>query len=124
MQKILLENSKTVFLKKLNSNLQEGFHIITGSMYCKSVVTDLDLMQGKLLNDVEHIFSIVLSCNNNDSMIFSNQSTKFKKEVNSLLYSNDFEIIVGSTYITSSFKPQYINCRRGWVTFYSCCLYR
>lgn len=122
MQQVLvIETSQNAYCSTLDQYLKEGYRLIAGSNYIKSLPVDINIATGQVLSDIEHIFSIGI-CGFLDSVVFSKQITNFRNEVNEQLKKSS--TITGSLYIEAAFKDTYEVCKRAFITYYCCCLYK
>jgi len=120
-QILLIETNQTAYLNMLDQYLKQGYHLIAGSNYIKSIPTGINVTTGQVLQDIEHVYSIGIY-GKFDSVVFSKKLTNFRESVNEQLKSNS--VITGSLYIEAEFKDAYERCKRSFVTYYCCCLYK
>lgn len=121
MQKFILETNKDIFLNAVDISLKEGFQLIPGSNYIKSLPENIDVTSGQVLGDIDHVFSVAIR-DTLDSMVFSGNLVLFRTTVNEQLAKNN--MIIGSLYIEAILKNGFEKCKRVYTTYYSCCLYK
>ncbi|MBV5347494.1 hypothetical protein JZU46_04675 [bacterium] len=121
MQKFIIETSKDTFLRLMDVDLKNGFHVIPGSNYIKSLPANINVASGQVLDDIEHVFSIAVR-DTLDSVVFSENLSLFRTTVNKELVTN--HVVVGSLYVEAILKDSYEKCRRVFTTYYSCCLHK
>ncbi len=122
-QLLIIETSEESYLKELNIKLKESYKVIAGSTYIKSLPTDITLDNGTILEDIDHVFTSAVN-STNDFVIFSKNHELFRNEVNNFIKSTSSNIIVGSLSIDIVYLDFYTKCKRVYMTYYCCSLYK
>ncbi len=122
-QLLIIEISEKDYLEELNTKLKEGYKVIVGSTYIKSLFTDIVLDNGTILEDIDHVFTLAVN-STNDFVFFSKNHELFRKEVNALVKNKLNKIVVGSLSIDLVHLDFYTECKRVYMTYYCCALYK
>ncbi len=122
MQSIIMETSLNTYIEKVNQANVNGFNIIAGSNYVKSVKGNINMSTGEELSDVGIIASIAIGNHNKEINITSDDISEFKKEVSFLLINH--HVVVGTLYISDVKFDVYKKCNRNVLTFYCCCMHK
>lgn len=119
MQAFVIETTQELFLSSVGGYINNGYKLIAGSSYIKSLPENINIMSGQVLNDIEHVFSVAVR-DHADHLIFSKNISLFREEVNIQLKKSN--TVIGSLYLSAILKDNYEKCRRKQTTYYSCCL--
>lgn len=122
MQKLIIESKLEDFKTRVEKHLSEGFKLVVGSTYIISLESDISILNGEILYDVEHIFTLGIIDNNKEFFIISQDIKNFIQKVNTHLKNGT--IITGSAYFSAHRLDNYVKQDRIYDNYFSCCVYR
>lgn len=123
IQFLVLETTEVDFFKSMDEKLKDGYRVIAGATYIKSLLTSLSSVTGEILNDIDHIFTVAIR-SDKDYFLFSKNISTFVKEVNTYLATPGNVLVTGSLSIDLVYLNNYLKSTRVRQTYYCCCLYK
>jgi hypothetical protein len=120
-QQLVLETTKEGFDTAIEGLTDEGYKIITGSLYVKSIATSVtEDLSGISEQQIHPFFAVTVEdWFGRNKLIHESDPEEFKSVVNEKI-DEEFEVIVGSTYVTNEKTngfPKKFKCMK---TFYMC----
>lgn len=123
-QKLIISASENQFKEDIDDMINQGFKHITGSTFIKALPSTVDIENGECLNDIDHVFTIVLK-GEKDRVIVSRNPKAFTMSVNEVLGIQNMSIVVGSMTIDPILLDGFQEAvLRMYETYYCCGFYK
>jgi hypothetical protein len=123
-QFLILTTTEAHFQELVDDKLKNGYKVIAGSMFVKSLPWDISIPEGEMLNDVDHVLTLAIT-GKHDFLIYAKDVNVFLGEVNSKLPQGVYTMVVGSLSVhlvkDDGFDEK---AKRAYTTYYSCGLYK
>lgn len=119
----VFEPSLSTFTVELKRLIEKGYKQVIGSVYTKSIKTNMSATHSDLL-DVGGAYSIsVEDDQGNYVVVTKGDPDDFYMAVSELL-DKGYKVITGSLYINTVKLHGYIKVSRCYTTWYSCTMYK
>jgi len=123
-QFLVLATTEVCFQELVDEKLKEGYKVIAGSMFVKSLPWDISIPEGEMLNDTDHVLTLAIT-GKHDFLIYAKEVNVFLMEVNSKLQQDVYTMVVGSLSAHLAKDDGFDEkTERAYTTYYSCGLYK